>query len=79
MNPNNERNQMSVKINDIFAVPLTKVNWEFSLWFITVLFTIIPGTFLCFVTLGGFRYFYLMGKLCNYLVDKSLNQEQQWT
>jgi len=75
MNPNNERNQVGIKSSDVFAIPLTKVNWYFVLWMIAVILTMLPGTLLCIITLGGFRYYHLMGKLCSYLVDKQLAKE----
>ena len=68
-----------MQIGDVLAWPLTKVNWYFTTWTTVVLLTVIPGTLLCLLTLGGFRYFNLMGKLCDYLTDRDIaGQEQQW-
>lgn len=67
----NENKEM--QINDFITVPLTKINIWFTCWFMFVVLTIIPGSILWLITLGGFRYFHLSSLLCTFLVEKDIN------
>lgn len=61
-----------MKYSDIFTIPGSKINWYFTLWMMHILITLVPGTVLWLITLGGFRYYHLTNKLYLYLVGKSI-------
>lgn len=66
-----------MKLKDIIDIPLRNLNIYFSSWVIIVFISIVPGTLLWLVTLGGFRYFNIMSKLCKYLVDKDFAENHR--
>jgi hypothetical protein len=67
-----------MQFNDFAKIPFTKININLPwmlIWLLPTMTTLIPGTLLWAITLGGFRYWHLLNMFLNWTVDKKLEED----
>jgi len=73
---NRKKKQMSVRISDVFKIPLTNLKFPWGIWWGgTAILTFFPGIFLWVITLGGFRYWNLSKKYLDFCTNKQISRD----